>query len=112
MGEALQRRGCTINVEAARFRSPEPVAQQVADLVDGREREVVDLIEAPPQGWIEKLLVICRRDQQAGAPKRVEHLEECRHNALDLAMFSGVISRLAERIELVKEQNPRALAYE
>src|SRR5262249_29942105 len=74
--------------------------------------EHYDLVETPPQGRVEKALVVRRRQGQRLEPETIEHLEEGVHNTFQFPVLVGGRAVLADGVKLVEEQDQRPASGE
>ncbi len=61
-------------------------------------------LKASPDSWIKKARVISNANRDTKLVAQIEVLQECIHNSFYLANFVGVIAKLGDGVELVKEQ--------
>lgn len=72
-----------------------------------RERHVDPQLEAPPNGPIKQLGMVGRCHHHDIARELVELHEQERNNALNLAGLMDIAAFLADRVELIEEQDAR-----
>ena len=84
---------------------PKLTAKQRLDFFWCRLGKHHDFVETPPQGRVQKPLVVGRGHGECLRSETIEHLKEGVHNTFKLPVLVGSRSVLADGIKLVKEKD-------